>query len=159
MLKQKERENGPLWLDKGVYHTAKEIKLWYPQKLSNIFLGISIFIGGFHLETLVIGCLGTHLESSGIQNLLVKEKVYETAAVNSVMSGRNYIRGKRGIFLIAEAMEQFQVYSFLQSSDGGVFSGLFDNINEIIIMMRHPSENQVNFTSQWSKCVNIIGKF
>ena len=154
MLKQNERENGPLWLDEGVYHTAKEIKLWYPQKFSNIFLGISIFLGGFHLETVVIGCLGTHLQSSGIQNLLVKEKVYEPAPVNSVM-----IQGKRGISLIAEAMEQLQVYSFLQSSYGGVFSELFNKINEIIIMMRDPSKNQVNFTSQWSKCVNILDKF
>ena len=98
--------------------------------------------------------MGTHLESSGIQNLLVKEKVYEPAPVNSVM-----IQGKRGISLIAEAMEQLQVYSFLQSSYGGVFSELFNKINEIIIMMRDPSKNQVNFTSQWSKCVNILDKF
>ena len=25
MLKQKERENGPLWSDEGVYHTTKDI--------------------------------------------------------------------------------------------------------------------------------------
>ena len=37
------------------------------------------------------------------------------------MSGGNYIRGKRGMSLMAEAMEQLQVYSFLQSSYGEVF--------------------------------------
>ena len=88
VLKQNDRENGPLWSDEGVYHTAKEIQLF-----SNIFLGI----GGLHLEQVVIGCLGTYLESSGIQNLLVEEKAYGPAVVNSVMSGGNYIRGKRGI--------------------------------------------------------------
>ena len=102
VLKQKERENGPFWLDEVVRHTAKEIQLLYPQKISNIFLGI----GGFHLEKVVIGCLGTYLESSGIQNLLVKEKVYGPAIVNSVMSGRNCIWGKTGMCLITEAMEQ-----------------------------------------------------
>ena len=65
VLKQKERENGPLWSDEGVYHIAKEMQLLYPQKFSNIFLGV----GGFHLEKVVIGCLGTYLESSGIENL------------------------------------------------------------------------------------------
>ena len=105
VLKQKKFENSPFWSDEGAYHTAKEIQLLYPQKFSNIFPGI----GGFHLENVVNGCLGTYFESSGIQNLLVKEKVYEPAVVNSVMSGGNYFRGKRGMSLIAEAMEQLQV--------------------------------------------------
>ena len=101
VLKQKKCENGPFWLDEGVYHTGKEMQLLHSQKFSNIFLGI----GGFYLEKIVIGCFGTYLESSGIQNLLVKEKVYGPAVVNSVMSGRNYIRGKRWMSLIAEAMD------------------------------------------------------
>ena len=117
VLKQKEREIGPLWSDEGAYNTAKEMQLLYLQKLSNIFLGIS----GFHLEKVAIGCLGTCLESSDIQNLLLKEKLYGPAVVNSVMSGGNNNRGKRGMSLIAETMEQLQVHSFLPSSDGGVF--------------------------------------
>ena len=83
---------------------------------------------------------------------------FSPAIVNSVMSGGNCIRGKRGMSLIAEAMEQLQVYSFLQSSDGVLFSELFDKIDELI-MMRDPSKNQVNITSQWSKCMNILDKF
>ena len=43
----------------------QKMQLLYPQKFSNIFLGV----GGFHLEKVVIGCLGTYLESSGIENL------------------------------------------------------------------------------------------
>ena len=92
MLKEKEHENGPLLSDEGMYHIAKEMQLLYPQKFSIIFLGI----GGFHLKKVVIGCLSTYLESSGIQNLLVEEKVYGPAVVNSVMSVRNYIRVKKG---------------------------------------------------------------
>ena len=68
VLNQKEHESGPLCSGEEMYHTAKEIQLLYPQKFSNIFLGI----GGFHLEKVVIGYLGTYLESSGIQNLLVE---------------------------------------------------------------------------------------
>ena len=71
VLKQKQRENGPLSSDEGAYNTTKEMQLLYPQKFSNIFLGI----GGFYLEKVAIGCLGTYLESSDIQNLLLKEKL------------------------------------------------------------------------------------
>ena len=56
-------------------------------------------------------------------------------------------------------MEQLQVYSFLQSSDGEVFSELFGKINELVIMMRDTSKSQVNITSQWSKWMNILDKF
>ena len=83
----------------------------YTQKFCNIFLGI----GGFHLEKVVIGCLGTYLESSDIQNLLVEVKVYGPAVVNSVMSRGNYIWGKRGISLIDEAMEQHSRYTLSYS--------------------------------------------
>ena len=143
VLKQKELENSPLWSDEGLYHTAKEIQLWYPQKFRNIFLGI----GGFPLKKVVIGCSGTYLKS--------KEKVYGPAVVHSVIGGGNYIRGERGMSLIAEAMDQLQVYSCLKSSDGGLFSELFDKIDKLVIMMRNPSRNQVNITSQWSNCMNI----
>ena len=157
VLKQKERENGPLWSDEGVNHIAKKKKtqLLYPQKFSNKFFGI----GDFHLEKVLIGSLGTLLESSGTQNLLVEEKVYGPGAANSVMSGGYYIRGKRGMSLIAEAMEQLQVYSFLHSSDGEVFSELFDKIDKLVIMIRDPNKNQINTTSQWNKCTNILDKF
>ena len=106
VLIQKECENCPLWSDEGVYHTAKEIQLLYQQKFSNIFLGI----GGFHLEKVVICCLNTYLESSGIQNLVTEEKIYGPVNVNSLISGGNYFWDKRGMSLIAEVIEQLQVY-------------------------------------------------
>ena len=91
--------------------------------------------------------------------MLVEEKVYGPAVVNSVMSGGNYIRGERGMPVIAEAMEQLQVYSCLQSSDGEVFSELFDKISELAIIMRDPSKIQVNITSHLNKCIKILDKF
>ena len=74
-----------------MYHTAKEIQLLYPQKFNNIFLGI----GGFHFEKVVIGCFGTYLEWSVIQNISVKEKVCKPAGFDSVMTAGNHIQGKR----------------------------------------------------------------
>ena len=59
------------------------------------------------------------------------------------------------MYLIIETIEQLQVYSCLQSYDGEVFSELFDEIDDLVIMMHDPSKTQVNITSQWSKCINI----
>ena len=61
--------------------------------------------------------------------------------------------------LIAEVMEQPQVYSFLHSSVGEIFSELSDKINKLVIMMRDLNKKQVNINSQWSKCMNIFDKF
>ena len=74
------------------------------------------------------------------------------------MSDGNYIWGKRGISLIAEVVKQLQVHSFLQSFEGGVFYKLFDKVDKFVTVMRDPSKNQVNITSQWSKCMNILDK-
>ena len=75
------------------------------------------------------------------------------------MSGGNYIRGERGMSLIAKSMEQLELYSCLQSSDGEVFSELFDKTDELAIMMCDPSKKQIHITSQLSKCMNILDKF
>ena len=93
------------------------------------------------MEQVVIGCLVTYLESSGIQNLLVKVEVYDPAVVNPVELWRLYL-SKRGMSLTAKAMEQLQVYSFLKSSDGELFSALFDKIDELVIMMHDPSKTR-----------------
>ena len=69
-------------------YTAKEIHVSYPQKFSNIFLGIV----SFYLEKLIIRSLNRYLKSSSIQNMLVEEKIYGPAVVNSVKSSRNDMR-------------------------------------------------------------------
>ena len=61
------------------------------------------------------------------------------------MSVGNYIRGKRGMSLIAEVMEQPQAYSFLHSSDGEIFSELSNKINKLVIMMRDLNKKQSKY--------------
>ena len=48
---------------------------------------------------------------------------------------------------------------FLSFFDGEVFSEVFDKIADLVIMMRNLNKKQVNITSQWSKCMNILDKF
>ena len=112
VLLQKKMKYGPLWSDESVYRIAKEIQLQQSEKFDNIFLGI----GGFHLEKIFIACCGKYLEESGIESVLVETTIYGISVVNSVMNGSNYIRGKRGMSLIAEALEHLQLPAFIESN-------------------------------------------
>ena len=102
VLLQRKQEYGPLWCDEGVYRIAKKLQLLNPDTFGNIFLGL----GGFHMEKVLIACCGSFLKETGIDVVLVENEIYGPGVVNSVMSGSNYNRGKRGMMIIAEAMQQ-----------------------------------------------------
>ena len=61
-LKQKGDTHGGLWADEGVYCITKEIQLMIPELTNILFLGL----GGFHMEKIVLVCLGSYLETFGI---------------------------------------------------------------------------------------------
>ena len=110
VLKQKNAVSGALWSDEGVYAIAKEIQLLKPDQFSNIFLGM----GPFHMEKIVIACLGKFLDCIGISLALVETEAFGKLVVeNSVMTGAHYCKGKEAMSLISEVItvlmfEQFQ---------------------------------------------------
>jgi hypothetical protein len=67
-LKQVQQTEGSLWCDEGVYRIAKELQLIFPEKFSNLFLGM----GAFHMEKIVIACIGNYLHGSGAMEILVQ---------------------------------------------------------------------------------------
>ena len=69
ILLQKQLPYQPVLADEGVYRTAKELQLQYPEKFCSIFLGV----GGFHLEKVIIACCVSYLEECGIAYLLRKK--------------------------------------------------------------------------------------
>ena len=56
--------------------------------------------------------------------------IYGISVVNSVMNGSNYIRGKRGMSLIAEALEHLQLSAFIESN-----SLSFEDVSRILDTM------------------------
>ena len=68
VLKQKNAISGALWCDEGVYAIAKEIQLLKPDQFCNIFVGM----GPFHMEKIVIACLGKFLGCIGIDLALIE---------------------------------------------------------------------------------------
>ena len=124
VLSQNDLECGPLWCDEGVYRIAKELQLLDPDGFSDIFIGL----GGFHLEKVIISCIGKFLEESGTENIFVENEIFGPGVVKNVMSGGHHVRGKRGMALISEALHRLQLLQFLKISDCAAFEGLFEKI-------------------------------
>ena len=110
VLLQRDLEYGPLWCDEGVYQIAKELQLLNPSLFSNIFLGI----GGFDMEKILISCCGSYLKECGVENVFVESDVFGPGVVQSVMSGSNYIRGRKGMMILAETLQQLQFQQYNQ---------------------------------------------
>ena len=108
-LKQKGDTYGALWADEGVYRIAKEIQLVKPDEFSNIFLGI----GGFHMERILLACLGAYLEPSGTFVVLVETECYGTDVIKTVISGSHYSRARTAHSMIHEVLTSMMLEGFL----------------------------------------------
>ena len=100
VLKQKGDSYGGLWADECVYRIAKEIQLMKPDQFNNIFLGL----GGFHMEKIVLACLGTYLEPSGIFAVLVETECYGTDVIKTVISSSHYSRARTAHSILHEVL-------------------------------------------------------
>ena len=127
VLSQNDLEYGPLWCDEGVYRIAKELQLLNPEGFNNIFLGL----GGFHLEKILITCTGKFLEESGVENVFVENEIFGPGVVKTVMNGGHYVRGKRGMTLISEALHRLQISQFIETNDCSQFQSLFEKIGNV----------------------------
>ena len=67
VLTQKELPYGTFWYDEGVYHIVKELQLLKPAELSNLFIGL----GGFHMEKVVLSCVGLYLKDIGARDIFI----------------------------------------------------------------------------------------
>ena len=107
-LKQKGDNYGGLWADEGVYHIAKEIQLLKPDQFNNIFLGL----GGFHMEKIVLACLGTYFEPSGIVGVLVETECYGADVIKAVISGFHYSRSHNVHSMLHEVLISMMLEDF-----------------------------------------------
>ena len=92
-----------------MYCIAKEIQLLKPDKFGNIFLGL----GGFHMEKIVLACLGSYLEPSGIFNVLVETECFGTDVIKTVISGTHYSRARTAHSVIHEVLTSLMLKAFL----------------------------------------------
>ena len=139
-------------LNEGVYLIAKEFQLINPEKFGKIFVGL----GGFHLEKVIIACCGKYLEESGIDSIFVEHEIFGPDVVTSAMEGGNYVRDKRGIALISEALQRLQFSIFLETVDTSRFSDLFQHIAELQTLFKNKNETTESIKSTWESCQNEV---
>ena len=121
---QVNQTSGVLWSDKGVYHIANELQPLFPTNFDHIFLGL----GSFHTTKIIINCLGQYLEDSGIVEALIMTEVFGPKIVETVLKGSHYLRGVRGMGIIAEALQRIQLREFFASNEHEKYKSLFTQL-------------------------------
>ena len=134
-LKQKGDSYGGLWADEGVYRIAKEIQLLKPEQFGNIFLGL----GGFHMEKIVLACLGAYLEPSGIFSVLVETECYGPDTINSVISGSHYSRARTAHSMIHEVLMSMMFEAFMEENPEKEME-----VEGFVIDCQMPRKNELN---------------
>jgi len=108
LLHQLDQAQLAVTTDEGVYHIAREIQLHKP----NEFKGIILCMGSFHMTKVLLGCIGKYLRGSGAENIWVESGIFGVNVVESVLSGKNYVRSVKGMQLLGEAMARLQWAAF-----------------------------------------------
>ena len=157
VLMQKNLEYGPLWCDEGVYRIAKEIQRLKADEFVNIILGL----GRFHIEKIIIACCGQYLEESGTDTVLVENKIFGIDLVKSVMNGKHYSRGKRGMMLISEAMLQIMLSEFSKESNEKQqnFQQLYQQVETLQNVIVNNFEIDHFIKKEWDKCEQLSDEY
>jgi len=71
-------------------------------------------MGTFHMAKVALGCLGKLLAGSGAETILVESGVFGANVVQSVITGKNYIRSLKGMQLLKEAMLRLEWAEFFK---------------------------------------------
>ena len=127
ILDQLDQNFLPVACDEGVYAIAREIQLSSPDKFKNIVL----VLGAFHMAKILLGCLGKYVRGSGVSNVFIECSVFGVNVVESVLQGKNYVRGVQGMLLLGEALFRLQVTSFLKEHSIESYASELENLLQI----------------------------
>ena len=158
VLIQKNIEYGPLWSDEGVYRISKEIQILKAHEFKNIFF---LGLGGFRTEKIIVACCGQYLEESGIDTVLVENKIFGIDVVKSVMNGKHYSHRKRGMMLISEAILQIILSEFSKESNEKQqnFQQLYQQVETLQNIIVNNFENDDLIKKEWYKCEQLSDKY
>ena len=114
------------------------------------------------MEKVVIACIGQYLGDIGIENVLVENEIFGPISVKSVMNGGNYIRGKRGMNLVGEAIFRLQLDQFFKNNEYIKYKTLFEEISTFQSLLSDETET-AQLLEHWNKnqrfSIPIPGKF
>ena len=88
MGKQLGQEYFPVVADEGVYQVIMDIVLSHPEEFPKLFP----MMGIFHMAKVALHCAGKYFKGSGIDTALILAAFFGKNTIESVLSGRHYIR-------------------------------------------------------------------
>ena len=138
-----------LYLQVHIY-SAKEIQVLRPELFGNLFLGL----GPFHMEKIVMACMGSFLERVGIDIALSESNVFGVDVVNSkVMNGKHYIKSKEGMELVADAMTNLLFETFRTDHSVMMNNQLLDNYDTAVqTILDHLEDKEFpDFRLEWEQ--------
>ena len=89
----------------------------------------------------------------------MENEIFGQGVVKTVMDGGNYIMSKRGMSLLAEAIEQLQMKAFLQKCEIAMFGSLDEQIFQLHSLMEDHLGNQDQIYQCWDDCISKILSF
>ena len=152
IMKQTENLCGALWCDEGVYHIAREIQLLSHNSFDNIFLGL----GGFHMEKVVMACLGKYLKGSGIDKVLTNTEIYGPISIESVLNGGHYADANRAYSLIAETLFTLQLDAFFIDNNKIKYDSVIKSIVSLQNLFEKDHIDQKEIDTKWSECLEAL---
>ena len=96
--------------DMAIYSKAQQILWTEPDPLSG---KVTMRLGGMHLTMAFIASIGKLFGDGGLHHILTASDVYADGTTSSMLQGKQYDRGLRGIRLVHEALSHF----FLSSAE------------------------------------------
>ena len=81
-----------------MFHTG--ITSAHPEKYKSVV----VRLGGFHICENFMGCIGSFMKDSGIEEILTESGAFQRGTVNKIMAGKDYYKMIRCHSLLGEAI-------------------------------------------------------
>ena len=92
----------------------------------------------------MIACCGKYLEDTGIDSILVENKVYGPENVKHVMNGGHYVRGIRGMAIVSEVLYSLLLDQFLIEVDENTQNNVVQQVKGISQLISETSNQSIN---------------
>ena len=113
--------------DEAVFCIAREIQMMREEEFSNLVL----VMGSFHMIKVVLNCTGKYVQGSGAESILIESGAFGMNVVQSVLSGKHYVRSVKGMLMLSEALERIQWKEFFKSQSADDYSEVFDIVSQL----------------------------
>ena len=85
-----------------------------------------------------------------MESVFVENEIFGPGVVNSVLSGSNYIRAKRGMSLLSEVVQQLLLTKFITSD------GFSDRLRILQQTFQEANDVENSISKEWENCLGTV---